>query len=636
VRKHSSFNKVSEIFVRGRYFVSGLILVLPLITSFLVPTTASADSINITSYPVPIPAVAQTIRNDGPRAFTVGPDGAIWFTAPALESRSTDFIGSITTSGVVSEYILPTNHVFPNQITAGPDGALWYTMGNSIGRITTSGVVSVFPVPSGANEITTGHDGALWFISGSSIGRMTTDGSVTLYPVPSGHLPLRIVTAADGTMWFTVETAGFVDSIATDGTISEHAVPGISNYGIATDPNGRVWFSGYTNTASYIGTIAPDGAITEFTVQSFVTEMIIGPDGALWFANGLTPQGDYSLGRLTLASPPSAPANLTLTTPSPTNQSPSFSWTGVSSATFYNIYRNGSLIDTIGSSNTSYTDNTAPEGANSYYVTAKNDAGESGPSNTTSVLVDRTAPTVSMPTWSANPLVQGQSTTMSVAASDAGSGVGSVSYAVNGGTAQPMTYDSTSGTWQANFASNLTANTYSITITATDNAGNATTTGDVLAVYNVSNGYVTGHADLQPTSSDTMPIPLDTSNKPAKLVLGFTNVTSPASGSFTADYKVKNNYNEFSINSTSIDWVVVQDSTHASILGQANLTTYQNGTKTVTNNISVRMDVVLGANGAADQVTMKIYNPGVNPNTGGPAYVINDADLNGSNLMIHP
>jgi len=61
------------------------------------------------------------------------------------------------------------------------------------------------------------------------------------------------------------------------------------------------------------------------------------------------------------------------------------SWDAVSGATSYNIYRNGSLIDSISASNTSYTDYLAPSGTNSYYVTAVNSAGESGPSNTISV-----------------------------------------------------------------------------------------------------------------------------------------------------------------------------------------------------------------------------------------------------------
>jgi hypothetical protein len=253
---------------------------------------------------------------------------------------------------------------------------------------------------------------------------------------------------------------------------------------------------------------------------------------------------------------------------------------------------------------------------------------------------DSTPPSVSSLSWSANPLLQGQNTTLSVSAADevGGSGVASVQYSIDGGTTQSMAYDSVSGTWRATFGSSLTANTYNITVTATDNAGN-TSSGltDVLAVYTTANGYVTGHAKTLPTASDTLPITRDTSNNPAKLILGFTNVTAPTSGNFDMDYSIKNKQNEFSLSSTTISWVVVQDANHASILGHGDLTTYVNGLKTVTQNVAVRYDITLGTNGAPDHVTVKIFNPSVDPNTGTPAYTMSDDVIaNGSNLMIHP
>jgi len=406
-----------------------------------------------------------------------------------------------------------------------------------------------------------------------------------------------------------------------------------------------------------------------------------------------------------------APTNLTATSPA---QNPVLNWTASDgSPDFYNIYRNGNLVDTISANNTSYTDSLAPEGNNAYYVTALKAGTESAPSGTVSSLVDRTgptitptvipgpnaagwnntpvtvsyacddgagsgvqtcaspqsestdgvyslqgtatdnagnastvnttvkldqtAPTVGAPTWTANPLLQGQNTTLSIPATDDLSGLASVQYSLDGGTPQAMTYNAATNTWQATFGASLAASTYNLTVTATDNAGNASTAFDVLAVYSATNGYVTGHAKTLPTASDTMPIALDTSNNPTKLVLGFTNVMSPASGSFDAGYVVKNNQDEFSLSSTSITWAVVQDSTHASILGRADLTTYVNGVKTITQNVSVRFDIVLGSGTVPDHVTVKIYNPSDNPNTAAPIYAISDNVLaNGSNLMIHP
>jgi hypothetical protein len=252
--------------------------------------------------------------------------------------------------------------------------------------------------------------------------------------------------------------------------------------------------------------------------------------------------------------------------------------------------------------------------------------------------IDKTAPTLGVISWTNNPLQQGQNTVLSIPASDNLSGVQKVQYAVNGGASQAMAYDSATNTWQATFGANLTASTYTVNITATDFAGKASdVVTDVLAVYAPANGYVNGHAKTKPSATDMLPIALDTSKNPADLIIGFTNATAPTSGSFDVSYVIKQNKNSLSLSSTAINWVVVQDGTHASVLGHADMTTFVNGVQTVTQNVSVRFEIILGANGASDHITMKIYNPGTDPASGTPAYVVSDDVIsNGSNLMIHP
>jgi virginiamycin B lyase len=50
-------------------------------------------------------------------------------------------IGRVTTSGVFTEYPIPTPASEPIGIVSGPDRALWFTeaLGDKIGRVTTSG-----------------------------------------------------------------------------------------------------------------------------------------------------------------------------------------------------------------------------------------------------------------------------------------------------------------------------------------------------------------------------------------------------------------------------------------------------------------------------------------------------------------
>src|SRR4051794_7743082 len=55
-----------------------------------------------------------------PFAIATGPDGALWFTDPALGG-----IGRISTDGTATEF--PTVGSRPFWITPGPDDNLWFT-----------------------------------------------------------------------------------------------------------------------------------------------------------------------------------------------------------------------------------------------------------------------------------------------------------------------------------------------------------------------------------------------------------------------------------------------------------------------------------------------------------------------------
>jgi len=329
---------------------------------------------------------------------------------------------------------------------------------------------------------------------------------------------------------------------------------------------------------------------------------------------------------------------------SPTNQ-PALTWTPVAGADHYNIYRDTVLVGT--SSTPTYSDSSPfPDGDHSYKVTAVDAlGGESEPSSPVTLQVDKTSPSVDTISWAinSNPLLQGQNATLSADATDNLSGVAGVYFTIDGGAAQPMIYDTASNRWKATFGSNLAVNTYNISVFASDAAGNTSPIKpDVLAVYNAANGYVTGHEWVLPSANDVLPIARDTSNHPAKIVLGFTNIkaatsTTPSSGSFDVRYVVRQNRDEFNLSSTIVDWLVVPDDTHASILGYATLTTYVDGTMTVTPNVAVRFDLTLGASGAQDHVVMKIFSPGVDPNTGSPSWFIDDNALaNVSQLKIKP
>ncbi|HKQ77862.1 MAG TPA: hypothetical protein VJ810_29460 [Blastocatellia bacterium] len=131
---------------------------------------------SITEYPIPD-------TGSRPRAITAGPDGAIWFTDPALNS-----IWRMTPEGSFASFAIRTAGSEPSGIVAGPDGNLYFTefQASQIGIITPGGVVKdEIPTPtqnSGPSGITVGSDGNIWFIesNASRVGRLELAADLNL------------------------------------------------------------------------------------------------------------------------------------------------------------------------------------------------------------------------------------------------------------------------------------------------------------------------------------------------------------------------------------------------------------------------------------------------------------------------
>lgn len=157
--------------------------------------------------------------------FTVGPDGAIWFT----EGDHPSYIARINASGNLTETAVTTtlpNNPSPQSIAVGSDGNLWFTDGfpnYAIGKaVVQNGAIASFteiPLPSGGypQGIVAGPDGALWFtdFAKSAIGRIPTNATTTAdikeYSLPSsGDGPLWIANGSDGALWFTEYFTGKV------------------------------------------------------------------------------------------------------------------------------------------------------------------------------------------------------------------------------------------------------------------------------------------------------------------------------------------------------------------------------------------------------------------------------------------
>lgn len=238
--------------------------------------------------------------------ITMGPDGALWFTETVAGK-----IGRITTSGVITEYAIPTANSYPLGITTGPDGALWFTevYGQKIGRITTDGSVTEYPVGGNPSvhrlaDITAGPDGALWFPTECGLGmisRITTTGAITDYPIgPS--CPSGITSGPDAALWFGDFYS--IGRITVEGSLTEYPLPSYALGSITVGPDKALWFTGSLMvwpraTSPIIGRITTTGVITKYLLspeQGWSNLIAAGPDEALWFTN---PYDNYSVGRIT-------------------------------------------------------------------------------------------------------------------------------------------------------------------------------------------------------------------------------------------------------------------------------------------------------------------------------------------------
>jgi len=225
-----------------------------------------------------------------PGEFVTGSDGAMWIADWGLAAA----IERYEPGGGLKVYRLPSGGA-PLGIVSGPEGSLWFTdTTGRIGRITTSGVISEYLIEDGDTfatwgfagpyGIAAGPDGALWFAEQAVglIGRMTSTGQLEEFAIqrPAGvapgvadaSAPRHLVTGADGDMWFTDPGDGSIGRVTMAGEVSEYPIqPGAPAAG----------------PASQIAPAVPD-------------EIAIGPEGAPWF----TEIGSRQLGSVAADAPP--------------------------------------------------------------------------------------------------------------------------------------------------------------------------------------------------------------------------------------------------------------------------------------------------------------------------------------------
>jgi virginiamycin B lyase len=134
---------------------------------------------------------------------------------------------------------------------------------------------------------------ALWsIVVSSTLMAQAPAPAFARYRLPSPGA--GIATGPDGALWYTGYTTQRIGRITTAGAIAEYRTSS-HPYSIVAGPDGAMWFT--EDQPGWIGRITPSGVITEYRLPccGVPTGIAAGSDGALWFSQAAR----NTIGRIT-------------------------------------------------------------------------------------------------------------------------------------------------------------------------------------------------------------------------------------------------------------------------------------------------------------------------------------------------
>lgn len=198
-------------------------------------------------------------KGSRPHDVAPAPDGKIWYTA---QKQGALGILDPVTGQVVQVPLGPDSA--PHGVIQGPDGMAWITDGgqNAIVRYDpSSGKLDVWKLPedAGYTNLNTGafdKQGTHWFTGQNGIyGRVSaTDRKVQVWKDPKGRGPYGIATAPDGTVWY-VSLAGShlarIDSATGEISVIEPPTKDAGLRRVWADSKGDLWITGWNSGELY-------------------------------------------------------------------------------------------------------------------------------------------------------------------------------------------------------------------------------------------------------------------------------------------------------------------------------------------------------------------------------------------------
>jgi virginiamycin B lyase len=186
-----------------------------------------------------------------PHDVAVGADGIVWYTAQrdGKLGRLDPTTGRIDLIGLGAG-------AAPHGVVIGPDGAPWITEGgtNAIVRVDPrTRQVKRWPLPgsrgnANLNTATFDKQGRIWFTGQSGIyGRLDPNtGDMQVWDAPRGRGPYGIATTPDGAVFFASLANSFIAQVDLDtgaATVIEPPTKGQGARRVWSDSRGRIWVS---------------------------------------------------------------------------------------------------------------------------------------------------------------------------------------------------------------------------------------------------------------------------------------------------------------------------------------------------------------------------------------------------------
>jgi virginiamycin B lyase len=201
------------------------------------------------------PAVYEFALPEGSHPHDVAPaaDGGVWYTAQGRGA-----LGRLDPKTAKTRQIPLGRGSSPHGVIVGPDGAPWVTDSglNAIVRVDPkTDAVRTFPLPiksyANLNTATFDHNGMLWFTGQSGYyGRLDTKSSkVEVFDAPRGRGPYGIATAPDGGVWYASLAGSHiarVDFASGRAAVFEPPTHGQGARRLWADSKGRIWVSEWT------------------------------------------------------------------------------------------------------------------------------------------------------------------------------------------------------------------------------------------------------------------------------------------------------------------------------------------------------------------------------------------------------